>query len=336
MKINGRVKNLAPSSLLLIMAVAALVAVPLRTYQLVNIIEPTTGFFAIYDISIVILYAVLVVACLMLYLFSYLSGVMPSPELPEKKNVFLGIVIAFFTVSLLFDAVVQIDTFTQIYNDFDATKVRLIDYFIKSGGMAAAVQSLFGVLSAVYFSILAASFFKGKKFYESNRLLALSPIIWGLCRIIQRFIEPISFKNVSELLLQMLMLVFMLIFFLSLARIASNVNCEKSTRVLFSSGLCAALLAFTTAVPSAIVMVMGKSKLLYSQFPITFADIFVAVFIVVLLLDTMPTKSEIEQMSKPDVELVEQTEEELEEPQEPQESETPEEPQEPETPEEVK
>ncbi|MEG1244714.1 MAG: hypothetical protein RSD17_07760, partial [Oscillospiraceae bacterium] len=163
--------------------------------------------------------------------------------------------------------------------------------------------------------------------------LALSPIIWGLCRIIQRFIEPISFKNVSELLLQMLMLVFMLIFFLSLARIASNVNCEKSTRVLFSSGLCAALLAFTTAVPSAIVMVMGKSKLLYSQFPITFADIFVAVFIVVLLLDTMPTKSEIEQMSKPDVELVEQTEEELEEPQE---SETPEEPQEPETPEEVK
>jgi len=313
MKIRGQVKNLAPSALILIMAIAALIAVPLRTYQHMNIIEAQTGFYAKHDISIVMLYALLAVACLLLFIFSFIGGTMPSPDFPEKKNKFIGISAALFSASLLFDSIIQIDKVTRIYNEYGTTALKGLAYYIKTGGITAGAQSFFAILSAVYFSIFAASYFKGKRFYSTERLMALSPVIWALCRVVQRFIEPISFKNVSELLLQLFMLVFMLIFFLSLARIASKVNFEKSTWVLYASGLTAALIAMTSAVPSVILMIIGKSSLLYVQYPVSYCDVFFAIFVVVLLLEIMPSKSEIEQINKQGIELVEQTQEENEE-----------------------
>lgn len=313
MKVKGRVKNFAPSALLLIMAIATLVAVPLRTYQLVNLIEPKTGFYAKIDVSVIVLYALLAVSCLLIFIFSYLSSSIPKPEFKENKSTILGVCAVFLTLAFLFDSVYQIDVFTQIYNGYAESLVKGATYYIKSGGIAVAIQSLFAVLSAVYFSILSASYFKGRKFYETNRLLALCPIIWGLSRIIQRFIEPISFKNVSELLIQMFMLAFMLIFFLSFARIASRVNSEKSSWVLFATGLSTVILAMTSALSSVVVLIMGKVDILYTKFPITFADIFIAIFIVALLLDFMPTKSEIEEMNNGNVELVEEGNEESQE-----------------------
>ena len=165
----------------------------------------------------------------------------------------------------------------------------------------------------MYFSIFAASYLKGKRFYLSERLLALSPVVWVISRVIKRFIEPISFKNVSELLLQLFMLVLMLIFFLSLARIASKVNFDKSMWVLYASGLCSALIAMTTAVSSFIVMIMGKNSLLYSQYSFSYSDILFSIFVVVLLLEIIPSKAQIEQINHQDVEIVEQTQEENEE-----------------------
>ncbi|NCC87187.1 MAG: hypothetical protein EOM05_04900 [Clostridia bacterium] len=313
MKIKGQVKNLAPSALIIIMAIATLVAVPLRTYQIMNIIEPQTGFYAKYDISIVILYALLVVACFLIFILSFIGSTIPSFEFSEKKNKTIGVCAALFSLSLLFDSIIQIDKVACIYNDYNSTNTTVLDYFIKSGGVTLGVQSLFAILSAVYFSIFAASYFKGKRFYSTERLLALSPVIWAICRVIKRFIEPISFKNVSELLLQLFMLVFMLIFFLSLARIASKVNFEKSMWVLYASGLCSALIAMTTAVSSAIVMIIGKSSLLYSQYSFSYSDILFSIFVVVLLLEIIPSKAQIEQINQQDVELVEQTQEENEE-----------------------
>lgn len=315
MKIKGRVKNLAPSALILIMAIATLVAVPLRTYQLMNIIEPQTGFYAKHDISIVILYALLAVACLLIFMFSFIGATIPSFEFPERKNKFIGVFAALFALTLLLDSIIQIDKVACIYNEYNSTNttVTVLDYFIKSGGATSGIQSLFAILSAVYFSIFAASYFKGRRFYSTERLLALSPVIWVISRVIKRFIEPISFKNVSELLLQLFMLVFMLIFFLSLARIASKVNFEKSMWVLYASGLCSSLIAMTTAVSSVIIMIMGKNSLLYSQYRFSYTDILFSIFVVILLLEIIPSKAQIEQMNQQNVELVEQTQEENEE-----------------------
>ncbi len=311
MKIRGRVKNLAPIKLIFIMAIAALFTIPLRTFQLVNIIEPQTGFYAKYDISIPFLYILLATACLLLFLFSFISEAMPKPKLPEGKNKLIGITSFLLSASLLFDSIVQIDKLLFAYNKCKSESNNVFFCLVKMGGVTAFVQALFAILSAVYFSIFAISHLKGKRFYESEQVMALFPIIWGLCRAIQRFIEPIRFKNVSELLLQLFMLIFMLVFFLSFARIASQVNCDKSVWLLFSSGLCACLIAITITVPSVIVMIMGNSSLLYSHYPVSFCDMFFAIFVIALLSEFTPAKIEIEKNSE-ETEGFEHTEEESE------------------------
>lgn len=311
MKIKGKVNNLAPSVLINIMAVTALFTIPLRTYQLVNIIEPKTGFYARYDVTILILYALLFVACLLLFFLSFVDGVMPEPKLPKGKNIFIGISSAFLSITLLIDSIMQIDKLFALYNKYDLDFSQLAYYLAKTGGITAFIQAIFAIFSAVYFSIFAISYLKGKEYYKTERIMALFPVIWGLCRAIQRFVEPIRFRNVSELLLQLFMLVFMLIFFLSFARIASQVNSEKSMWLLFASGLSASLIAMTITVPSIIVMIMGKSSLLYSKFPIAFCDLCFAIFVVTLLLEIVPSKAEINQMNKAEVELIEQTQENI-------------------------
>lgn len=307
MKLKGCNNKIAPNIMIFIAAVAILLAVPIRTYQLVNIIEPETGFFVKQDPSVIILYVLLAVACLVLFIMSFICGLLPRPELPKQKNMVLTVFAILLAVAFVIDFGMQLSNFIKIVGLYDTSKIKGAMYFVKSGGGAVIVQSIFALLSSVYFVIFSISYIKGCSKFESFRVLALSPILWGLCRIIHRFIEPISFKNVSELIIQLFMIATMLMFFLAFARVASKVNHLESTWVIYGAGLSTAVLACTDTFSTLIVKVMGESNLLYSKYPLNVVDIFIALFVIVLVVEIMPTKSHLQKMRDENVELLNET-----------------------------
>ena len=78
MQLKGKVSAISPMIILCVFAAGLVVALPLRTYQLMRLIEPESGFYASSSATIPALYILLAALTAALVLLSYLSGQMPG------------------------------------------------------------------------------------------------------------------------------------------------------------------------------------------------------------------------------------------------------------------
>ncbi len=284
-----KISSLSPQPLVIIMSIAALIGVPLRTFQLANCIEPETGFWLVQDITVPILYVLCVLVAVIALGMSFFSGIMPAPEFPERRNIPLGVTSILFTFALLMDAITQMGKYIAIFGDYVAEdNISFFSYLVSTGSLALTLQSVFGLLAAFYFALVAFSLFLGNDSYMGTRALALAPVLWGIFRMIYYFANPISYRNVSQLLLEMGTLAFALMFFLSFARIASKVNEESSMWILWFSGTAGAFFGYVSALAPFILTVVGKGRLIPPGYPIQYTDLVFALFATVLLLSILP------------------------------------------------
>lgn len=284
-----KISSLSPQPLVIILAIAALIGMPLRTFQLTNCIEPETGFWLTQDITVPIFYVLCVLVAVITLGISFFSGIMPPPEFAERRNIPLGITSIFFTLTLLLDAITQMGKYIAIFGDYVAEEnLSFFSYLVSTGSLALTLQSVFGLLAAFYFALVAFSLFLGNDSYMGARALALTPVLWGISRMIFYFANPISYRNVSQLLLEMGTLAFALMFLLSFARIASRVNEESSMWILWFSGTAGAFFGYVSALAPFILTVIGKGRLIPPGYPIQYTDLAFALFATVLLLSILP------------------------------------------------
>ena len=284
-----KIKSLSPTPLVLILAIATLIAVPLRTYQLISCIEPATGFWLKQSITEPILYTLLALVALVALFISFFSGIMPEPKLSNKRNIPLGIVSMLFVFFFVLDAVGQMSRYMDLITAYDSAQyASFFTYMVSSGTLALTLQSLFGVLSAFYFAIVAFSFCLEKESYKKRKILALAPVLWGISRMIYYFSNPISYKNVSQLILELGTLTFFLIFFFSFARIASGVNHEKSEWILWFSGIAGAFFGFISSLSPLTLLVTGKAEFISQKYPLQAIDLLFAIFATIILFASMP------------------------------------------------
>ena len=139
-------------------------------------------------------------------------------------------------------------------------------------------ELVFGTLSIVYFALSAYGFFSGKGCAEGSKILSLTPVLWLVFRLIVRFTRKISFIRVSELLLEMLMLAFFIMFFMAYAQVNSKVGGENCEYKVASYGLIAAMLAIICFVPRFVLTVCGKADMIYTYSALEYCDFTCALF----------------------------------------------------------
>lgn len=286
----------------------AIVALPIRVYQLLTIIEPGTGFWNTVNISVYILFAVVAIAVLACWVIPFAKkksfGV--SPVAWNKKPI-VGIISFLVVATLLYNAIKRYGDFSTIYFDYatSGTTLTLKEYLTKSGAIAMAAEAFFAVISSVYFLLFGISCLTGKNPSE-YKLVAIAPVVWCIFRIIHRFMRTISFMNVSELFFELCMIVFVMMFFMAFAQITARVNGEGLEWKMFGYGLPAALFCLICCVPRIIVMVLGKSSVLTDKSPVEYCDIAVAAFIISILVSrakiSAPVKLEKEETQASDEE----------------------------------
>ena len=168
-------------------------------------------------------------------------------------------------------------------------------------------QVALSFLSAIYFVILCLSALIGKASGSQFRILSLAPVLWSMLRMILRFTRTISYVRVSELLFEMVMLVFMIMFFMAFAQCNSKVNEDDCKWKLAAYGLPAALMALVTFVPRLILSLVGSADIIYSQSALELSDFAVALFIIATVFTRVTLKDESENV------LTEETSSETEE-----------------------
>lgn len=257
-KIKGSSSAVKMKYLLFVFAASVLVALPTRVYQLLALVDASNGFYKESDVTVPVLYAVVIVFGILFLALSFLSKEVPSPKLPAGKNPVLGISSFIITLGLGYD---MLKTLRDIIpaNQGNATVfVSLLrNNLSENGGVFALLGFVFAFFSVIYFIVFGISHLNGKASYGEFKLLALSPLCWSMAHLVINLRNEISFVRVSELLFEIFMFVFIMLFFLTFARISSGVFTEDSMWGIYGYGLTAALLASVTTVPRFVIALVG-------------------------------------------------------------------------------
>ncbi len=279
-KLKGSSSAIKMKYLLFVFATVFLVALPTRVYQLLALVNTQNGFFENGDITIPVLYAVIFVFVLLFMMLSFLSKEVPSPKLPAGKNLVLGITSIVMIGGLIWD-IIAIENLVVPKTGMDFN-MGIFTSLLKAnvqdnGGILLVLQFVFAVFAIFYFLVFAISHLNGKGSYKEFKLLALSPLCWCITMLVTRLMKAVSFITVSELLFEIFMLVFAMLFFLTFARISSGVFTEDSMWGIYGYGLSACLFAGLVTIPRLVAMFSGLEPVEGHDF--SFAHLSLLVFI---------------------------------------------------------
>ncbi len=265
----------------LIFVAAAIIALPIRTLQFFTVLESGTGFFSETDWSVYALALCVGAAILALLILGFAKRNTLDYSLEITRRPGQGILCFTAVAGFLMNAggiIVEILNSSSISQEENSAKLIL------------GAQAVFSVLSAIYFLALGASYLSGKTNGSEYRLISLAPVIWSIFRLVFRFTRTISYIRVSDLVFEMLMLIFFIMFFMAFAQVNSRVDPVKKEWKIAAYGLPAALLALICFVPRFIVMVTGNADLLAEESPAEYCDFGVALFIISTVLTRITVK----------------------------------------------
>ncbi len=271
---------------------AILIAVPLRVYQYAKLINPSTGFFDEKDFSVIVVYGILAVAMIICIVLPYISHKsIPTVTVGKNSKVFLAV-----SLIMAAGAVISgVDLITD-FIDLISNAPRYLDrdglsaYISAQGGTLLIAEGFFAALSGFHFLILGLSALN-ETAVSKFKILALSPVVWCVFRLLYRFKRTIAFTNVSDLFLELFAIVFAMVFFLAFAQIRSKIDAENIFWKIYAYGLPAAMFAIVCFVPRFILLITGKSELINTLHPVYISDLTFAIYAIYVCISSSKAES---------------------------------------------
>lgn len=277
-KIKGSSSAVKMKYLLFVFAAAVLVALPTRVYQLLALVDASNGFYKESDVTVPVLYAVLAVFGILFLVLSFVSKEVPSPKLPAGKNSLLGIASFVMTAGLGYDMFKTLREILPANQGNGVVYISLLkNNLSENGGAFLLLSFVFAFFAMIYFIVFGISHINGKASYKEFKLLALSPLCWAMAHLVIKLRNEISFIRVSELLFEIFMFVFAMLFLLTFARISSGVFTEDSMWGIYGYGLTASLLASVVTIPRIVIALVGLDAVEGYEF--NFAHLTLLIFI---------------------------------------------------------
>ena len=286
MKITGKFEKINPLIALYIAFGLMAVGVVFRMYQLLNIIESDTGFYRVQDWSIYVMYALCGLAVVVPYVLTTLAKNVPASKSPFRKDMLMAIGSIVFAVGIVLDVVSSLSTFLLNAKGFAAAGLSFMGT-IDQGQAPLLIETVFGVFATIYMLIFGISYIDGRTTYSQYKFMAITPLFWAMSRIVVRFVRKIAYVNVSDLMLELFMLAFMMIFLLNFARISSGLANSKAMRTVFASGFVSIFFCTVTNLPRLLMVLTANGKALPDEYPFSLCDLGFAIFAFAYIINAM-------------------------------------------------
>ncbi len=275
----------------IIMAIAAVVALPIRTMQFFTVLEGESGFYREADWSVYLLYGVLALSIVAILVYGIFSRKRLDYSLEVSKRPGMGVISMAAAMGVLLDAAFCITSAMKIEEiSSGLSTANYVEGMTQGDGIILTAEAVFAVFTSIYLVVLGFSYLSGKTNGSEYRLISLAPVIWSIFRLVYRFKRTISFVRVSDLLFEMIMICFMIMFFFAFAQVNSRVSGKGNEWKIAAYGIPAALLALVCFVPRFIVTITGNAQLLYSYSAAEYCDFGVALFIISAVLTRVTDK----------------------------------------------
>lgn len=222
--------------------VALILLVPFRFVQLLFWTEADTGFLTDGILSKSILFGGLLLALLLLIIMSARCQNFPKLYRPIK-NFFVT------AAALLAGAAVILKSIYEIYSTAVLGVQGASGTFTAGHPVFSVALSILGLFAAMMLFVTAGNFGSGRNTYRSFPLLALILPLWHCYNLIIQFVSTVSGASVAENALEVLTLVFALLFLFFQAKLFAGVEEARAARRCFLFGLPAILFAMSSSLP---------------------------------------------------------------------------------------
>ena len=132
-------------------------------------------------------------------------------------------------------------------------------------GYMLLIGAVFALLSLIYFLIVGLNCLNRASDYSKRSVLSLSPLWWAVFRAIYFILVPMNFSKISDMLYEVIMIGFLLLFFSVFARVASRVDGENSVGRAIAYGAGATVFAAISSVPRIIARFSGAQGTVYTS-----------------------------------------------------------------------
>ena len=278
MKFKEKYAKINPLAGMYASLIIMLIAIPVRIYQLLNIVEHDTGFYKAIDRSVYLMYILAVVAAVLSFVLTKLAKNVPASKSPFRRNRFLAVTSIIFAVGIILDVVDALSTFLINAKSFVAVNLTILGT-LDQGQVPILLESVFGIFAAIYILVFGISYIDGRTTYSQYRFLALTPLFWAMTRLVERFVRKIAYVNVSDLMFELFGITFMIIALLAFARISSGISNVKSMRTLFYAGFISMFLLGTANIARLVMLVTGNISVIPDDYPLSLADLSFGLFI---------------------------------------------------------
>lgn len=271
-KIKQASTALHPDIVLWLFAGFTAIAIGVRTYQMMYIFEPDTGFYFIEakdNLTLPLLYALVGASCLLYLVLSFLSTRKKEFAAPEGKNYFMATGSVLFSITLVIDGMLRS---SELFAQYGSEYGGFWKFLIQTKSFPLLGEIVFALLAALYFVIVGVSYFKGNGAHKASKVMSLSPVCWLMFRLVRRFVRAVSFIRVSELFWELIMIALMMLFFLGFARIVSGVEEKGKFPATMGVGLCGSMVAFMVSLSRILTYLFAGTAYLSADSPIELCD----------------------------------------------------------------
>lgn len=303
MKIKESSSKIKYSQILTFFAVAAAALTILRLFQVKTSIDASTGFYTEKGFLVVLFYVLLVASCVFMAVSSFVSADSGEVTLKNKKSTSMFWLSLIYSFTLFYDGVSSFIKSVFTTGDTQVTG-SVFKSLMTSGAIPLFLQSIFAVLSGIFLIELSFSFKNGNGSAGKHRILALMPVGWVACRLLHLFVRKISFLKVSDLFLELSMCAFMVLFFMALAQVSSDVYSTDSRWRLIGFGMPAALLSAIVSIPRLFFTIVDKSTYVNENHPFSVVDLAFLAFMAVLALQLLKKEAPSSPVAEEENEVV--------------------------------
>ena len=245
------------------------VSVVLRFLQISFTVETNTGFYisGFQNHGTLLLFSILLCSILMM-IFARMT--FKQKTNPPKYNIPLCI------SSLLLSVALGNEVFVQL------TSPAILFW-------QALLIKLFGVISAVYFLVLAFSF--ALKFKIPD-ILSTIPTVYLIIRMICDFTSISKLALISDNVIIIAVYCFMLLFFLNYAKLYNKMDDEKNSKKLLSYGLSSVIMCFTNSIPNFVTHFTTPTGYSHTPMSTNISVLFFGIFIFTFVISHFKQKNE--------------------------------------------
>lgn len=281
------------ATVMALMSAALIVVLPLRVYEYLRLMKVNTGLFSGEGkVCIYVLYAFLFAVTVCILVLSSVGSKTHKFKSGIEKNVPMFAVSLLLSISVFFDAGYSVYKFAVSVGK-ENTAQMMSEFTNKVVTYLGLIEGIFAVLAGAFFVLLAVKYFGTKLNFKKVQILAVMPVIWEASRIMIKFMSTVSFIKTSELLLEMFMICFTMLFLCAFIKFIYSYELTRAQYKLYGYGTTAVLLSFVCSIPRYILLIFGASNALYSSASLySVCDLFMGIFILSFLFSVMEGSKE--------------------------------------------